>query len=108
MKHFFYERKDKMNASIAIQILPMNLNTPEVVTVVDKVIEYIQSQNVAMLVGPFETTMEGEINQLLDILKNCILIAGELHDAIFSNVKISYHSKGILSIEDKVSKYSEK
>ncbi len=99
---------ENMNASISIQILPMNTDTPTVIKVVDKVIEYIQSCDVSMVVGPFETTMEGEIHQLLDILKNCILIAGEEHQHIFSNVKIAYHKQGVLTIDDKISKYSEK
>lgn len=97
-----------MNASISIQILPMNTDTTTVIKVVDKVIEYIQSCNVSMVVGPFETTMEGEVHQLLEILNQCILIAGEEHENIFSNVKISYRKEGVLSIDDKISKYCEK
>ena len=43
-----------MNASVAIQVLP-TLPDKELVPVVDKVIEYIQSQGLKTVVSPFET-----------------------------------------------------
>ena len=46
-----------MNASVAIQVLP-TLPDKELVPVVDKVIEYIQSQGLKTVVSPFETTIE--------------------------------------------------
>ena len=51
-----------MNASVAIQVLP-TLPDKELVPVVDKVIEYIQSQGLKTVVSPFETTIEGEYDK---------------------------------------------
>ena len=54
-----------MNASVAIQVLP-TLPDKELVPVVDKVIEYIQSQGLKTVVSPFETTIEGEYDKLME------------------------------------------
>ena len=56
-----------MNASVAIQVLP-TLPDKELVPVVDKVIEYIQSQGLKTVVSPFETTIEGDYDKLMEIL----------------------------------------
>lgn len=60
-----------MNSSIAIQILPLSLPYNHVLSIVDKVIAYIASCNVSYEVSAFETTIEGEYNQLMEILKKC-------------------------------------
>ena len=57
-----------MNASVAIQVLP-TLADKELVPVVDKVIEYIQSQGLKTVVSPFETTIEGDYDKLMEIGK---------------------------------------
>lgn len=53
-----------MNTSVAIQVLPMLEDDKKVVAVVDKAIEYIQSTGVSYEVGAFETTLEGDYDQL--------------------------------------------
>ena len=58
-----------MNASVAIQVLP-TLPDKELVPVVDKVIEYIQSQGLKTVVSPFETTIEGDYDKLMEIVNN--------------------------------------
>lgn len=98
-----------MNASVAIQVLP-SVQGDEVIRVVDKVIEYIKSTGLEFFVGPFETTIEGELDQLMDIVKQCQLIcikAGA--PSVMSYVKINYKpdDNGVLSIEKKVSKYHQ-
>ena len=55
-----------MNASVAIQVLP-TLPDKELVPVVDKVIEYIQSQGLKTVVSPFETTIEGDYDKLINM-----------------------------------------
>ena len=37
----------------------------------DEVIAYIKSTGLSCSVGPFETTIEGDYDQLMDIVKEC-------------------------------------
>ena len=50
-----------MNASVAIQVLPNVQDEEEVIRIVDEVIAYIRSTGLNYYVGPFETTIEGEL-----------------------------------------------
>ena len=56
-----------MNASVAIQVLPKVLEQEETRRIVDEVISYLASTGLHYAVGPFETTLEGELDQLLDL-----------------------------------------
>lgn len=99
----------KINASVAIQVLPNLEKNKDIIKVVDKVIEYIHSKNLKTVVGPFETTIEGNYDDLMEIVKQCQIIAIEAGaPSVMSYVKINYTPKGeILTIEDKISKYIE-
>ena len=80
-----------MNASVAIQILPTVTDEDEVIRIVDAVIDYIRSTGLNYYVGPCETSIEGDYDQLMDIVKNCQLIAAKAGcPAMNTNVKISY------------------
>ena len=58
-----------MNASIAIQVLPKVATNEETVRSVDEAIAYIKSFGLHMEVGPFETTVEGNYDTLMEIVK---------------------------------------
>jgi len=94
------------NASIAIQILPLDAEEEKTLSVVDQVIAYIESQTDAYEVSAFETTIEGDYDEVMDILKEVIKIAGEAHPDIFSNVKIRYKDEGqVLTTDEKTKKF---
>ena len=59
--------------------------------------------------GPFETTIEGKYEELMDIVKECQLIAVKAGaPGVMSYVKINYKLKrNVLTIEQKISKHSE-
>ena len=57
----------KLNANVAIQVLPAVQGDEEVVRVVDAVIDYIKSTGVEYYVGPCETAMEGDYDNLVFI-----------------------------------------
>ena len=57
-----------MNASVAIQVLPNVTEDEEVIRIVDEVIAYIKSFGTFLSVGPFETTIEGDYDQLMEIV----------------------------------------
>ena len=98
--------ENQFNASIAIQVLPA-VEGREVIRVVDKVIEYIKSTGLNTFVSPFETTVEGDFDQLMAIVKECQLICiREGAPAVSSYIKIAYNpTKGVWSIDEKTSKH---
>ncbi len=98
-----------MNASVAIQSLPETQNNEELIRVVDEVIDYIKSTGLNYYVGPFETTIEGDYDELMDIIKECQHIAIRAGaPAVSAYVKIVYRPEGdVLTIEKKVSKHHQ-
>lgn len=95
-----------MNASIAIQVLPKVQEREDTRRIVDEVIAYLSATGLHYVVGPFETTLEGDLDQLLDIVKECqhlCIRAGA--PGVMSYVKISYTPDGVWTIDDKTAKY---
>lgn len=100
--------KKNNEASMAIQILPMNEDKKDIIKIVDSVIEYIKSTKLNMVVCPFETVIEGSLDEILDILKKSIKIAEKAGaDNFLTYVKISYNKKGVLTIDEKTTKHNE-
>ena len=100
------EEGKQMNASVAIQVLPKVAESEETVRIVDAVIAYIRSQNVHMEVDPFETVMEGDYDQLMEIVKNCQQICIDAGaPSVMSYVKINYAPKGVMTMEFKTGKH---
>ena len=66
-----------MNASVAIQVLPSVQDEKEVIRIVDEVIDYIKSTGLNYYVGPCETSIEGDYDTLMEIVKNCQLVAAK-------------------------------
>lgn len=99
-----------MNASVAIQVLPKTENNEELIRIVDEVIAYIKSTGFHSFVSPFETTIEGDYDGLMGVVKQCQLIcikAGA--PSVMSFVKISFNpGDDFLSIDKKVGKYHRK
>ena len=93
-----------MKASIALQVLPLSQGIDRI-AVIDKVIAYLQAQEVTMVVTPFETVLEGEFAELMHILKEALEVAGQGADNVFANVKINIGE--ILSIDEKLEKHNE-
>lgn len=92
--------------NVSLQVIP---RVPEerVYPVVDKVIEYIASTGVKYEVGPMETTMEGELDLLLEIVKKAQDICiDEGASRVASMVKIDYKREGV-TIDEKIKKYRE-
>ena len=92
------------DVNVSLQIIPV---VPEerIYPVVDKVIELIAKSGVKYEVGPMETTMEGELDDLLEIVKKAQLICiKEGASRVVSMVKIDYKSEGV-TMDEKVGKY---
>ena len=90
-----------MNASVAIQTLPEAANDEELIRIVDQVIDYIKSTGLNYYVGPFETAIEGDYDELMDIVKECA-------PSVAAYIKVSYKPEGdVLTIDKKVTKHHQ-
>ncbi len=90
--------------NVSLQVIPL-VKENEVYPVVDQVIEFIAASGVKYTVGPMETTMEGELDQLLEIVKQAQEICKEAGaERILSVIKIDYSTGGV-TIDEKVGKY---
>lgn len=98
-----------MNANVAIQVLPKVDSDEEIIRVVDEVISYIQSTGLNYYVGPCETAIEGEYNELMEVIKECQKVAVRAGaKSVSAYVKINYRPEGeVLTIEEKVNKHHE-
>ena len=88
--------------NVSVQVLPLH---PEPFSIVDKAIAAIDASGVKYEVGPLETTMEGDLDTLLEVVKaahKACFVEGVEHVVTF--VKIADAIKGT-TIEEKVSKY---
>ncbi|WP_432663010.1 thiamine-binding protein [Wukongibacter baidiensis] len=90
--------------NVSLQVLP-RVPDERIYEVVDKVIAYIDSTGVNYEVGPMETTMEGELDELLEIVKKAQEICTkEGATRVLSVVKIDYKPEGV-TMDEKVGKY---
>ena len=107
-KAFFLEEIMKRpQASLAIQVLPFSAEREELLEIVDKVIGYIKSKGLRTVVGPFETVIEGDFDQLMDIAKECqLLCIREGAADLLTYMKVAYNpGSGALSIDEKTEKH---
>lgn len=96
-----------MNASVAIQVLP-KADGDELLRIVDAVIASIKSSGLHYVVGPFETTIEGDYDQLMEIVKQCALICvREGAPSVMSYIKVSYNPGGVWTIDEKIRKHQQ-
>lgn len=104
-----HKEEENMNASVAIQTLPEAANDEELIRIVDEVIDYIRSTGLNYYVGPFETAIEGDYDELMDIVKECQHIAIRAGaPSVAAYIKVSYKPEGdVLTIEKKVTKHHQ-
>jgi uncharacterized protein (TIGR00106 family) len=88
--------------NVSIEVLPLHHDP---YPIVDKAIAVIQESGVKYEVGPMETTLEGDLDELWEIVKKAhraCFVEGVAH--VVTVVKIGESVHGT-SIEGKVSKY---
>ncbi|MGM8213895.1 thiamine-binding protein [Virgibacillus sp. W0430] len=92
------------NALLSIQIIP-KVKNEELYSFVDAAIAVIEAANVKYEVHPMETTMEGELSELLEIVQVMNEKMTEMGaPGVISQVKISYRPEGI-SMNELTEKY---
>ncbi len=90
--------------NVSFQVLPQ-VPDGDIYAVVDKAIEVVQHSGVPYEVGPMETTMEGELDELLEIVKKAqqaCVDAGSRR--VITVIKIDYATEGV-TMAEKVDKY---
>ncbi len=99
-------KKKTPTASISFQILPKARNDKHAIKIIDTVIALVKELGVTYEVGPMETTMEGDLDTMIAVIRiaqdTCIR---EGATSVFTNVKILYNPKGVMTIEQKVTKH---
>ena len=79
-----------MNASVGIQVVPKVASDEEVIRIVDAVLDYIKSTGLNYFVGPLETSIEGDYDELMAIVKECQIVAAKAGaESISTYVKIN-------------------
>src|SRR5690625_1036728 len=98
----FYQRNNReasitmANSLVSIQIIPKLENSRESYSYVDAAIAVIEDSGVKYQVNPLETTMEGELSELLAIVQTMnekMISMGAINT--ISQVKIVYQPDGI-------------
>ncbi|MFC4386931.1 MTH1187 family thiamine-binding protein [Gracilibacillus marinus] len=93
-------------ALVSIQIIPKTPNGEDVIPYVDKAIEIIQNAGVKYKVGPLETTMEGELSQLLHVVEQMNIKMLELGcPSNISQIKVYTRADQQASMDDLTAKY---
>ena len=90
--------------NVSVQVLPLH---PNPYPIVDRAIAAIDASGVQYEVGPLETTMEGELDELLEVAKaahRACFVDGV--DKVVTLIKIA-DAVGGTTIAEKVSKYRE-
>lgn len=99
-------KKNIPTASISFQVMPRTKDNKNTIEIVDKVIEIVKKSGVVYEVGPMETTMEGDLDTLFAIVRKAQDVAIKAGaEQVFTNVKILYNPKGVMTIEQKVTKH---
>ncbi|WP_018887177.1 MTH1187 family thiamine-binding protein [Paenibacillus massiliensis] len=90
---------------LSIQVIPKTPGGEDSIPYVDRAIEVIQKSGVKHEVHPLETTMEGNIDELLKVVKDmhtALIEAGS--PSVISQIKIAHNPKGI-SMDQLTEKY---
>lgn len=93
-------------ALLSIQILPRVNPGEEVIPYVDRAIEIIKDSGVPYLVSPLETTMEGDLDTLISIVKRMNDAMFEMGSpSVLSQIKLVVNKAGEASIARQLIKY---
>lgn len=93
------------NSLVSIQIIPKTKNGDDVIPYVDAAIGVIDAAGVKYEVHPLETTMEGELPELLSVIEKMNIKMEEMGcESIISQIKVLY-SPDSISMDELTEKY---
>jgi uncharacterized protein (TIGR00106 family) len=95
--------ENKIN--LAVQVIPQS-DRQDIYYLVDQAIGVIQQSGLKYEVCPFETVIEGEYDQVLEVVRKaweaCFTAGAE---ELLVNIKMQIRKEGDVSIEEKTGKY---
>ena len=90
---------------LSIQVIPKTPNGENSYPYVDRAIEVIQQSGLKYQVNALDTTMEGELDELLEVVRKMHeVLVGAGSPSIISQIKIA-HSPGGFSMDTLTEKY---
>lgn len=93
------------NALVSIQIIPRTKNGEDHIPYIDEAISIIINSGVKYQVNPLETTMEGDLPELLEIIEKMNERMVELGSpSVISQIKIYFNPEGA-SMDQLTEKY---
>ena len=91
--------------NVALQIIPI-IQPENVYGIVDKAIEYIDKSGIKYRVTPFETVLEGDLDEIFEIIKGAQKACYDAGCAeLITNIKIHSNVNNDITISDKMNKY---
>lgn len=91
--------------NVALQVLPTSKDKHPY-DIVDKAIEVIEASGLKYKVCPFETVIEGDYDQIMDVIRKVQLTClAEGANHLISFMKIQIDRDKDVTIEDKIGKY---
>jgi len=93
--------------NIAVQVLPFSKEY-DVYPIVDEAIRIIKESGVKHRVTPFETVLEGQYGELMEVVSQVQEVCYKSGaDSVLCFVKIQSHRSKAVTIEDKTEKYDK-
>jgi uncharacterized protein YqgV (UPF0045/DUF77 family) len=93
--------KHNHQVNLSLQVVP--INTTDSYPIIDRAIEAIQESGVKHLVGPFSTSMEGSLSEIMEVVeraKNASLAAGA--GELVLNIQVHLKAGEGVFMEEKV------
>lgn len=90
------------NATLSLKVLRINQDKDAVFKTVDKVIEIIKDSKLNHLVGPSETTIDGNIDEIMKLLSHVTEFIKDCPDPVFISSQIYYQKRGITPLQEKI------
>lgn len=93
------------NVLVSIQIIPKTKNGEDTIPYIDEAIKVITDSGVKYQVNPLETTMEGDLTELIKIVEKMNKKMIELNcPSVISQIKVFYNPDGA-SMDQLTEKY---
>jgi len=91
--------------NLAVQVIPKS-DKHDLYFLVDKAIQVIQDSGLKYQVCPFETVIEGEYDQIMNVVRQAQKACFEAGaEELLVNIKMQIRKEGDVSIEEKTAKY---
>jgi len=93
-----------MLANLSLQVIP--INQENAYGVIDEALTIIKASGIKHIVGPFSTSLEGELDTLMDLVdqvrKTCFKAGA---NELILNIQIHLHKNKNATFEDKIEKW---